>query len=109
MPGAQVLPEQQPGQFDVPSQTQVVPLQRVPGAHDAPVPQPHPPSPWHALLNVVLQFAHIEPPTPHDAAVGGVTHVVPAQHPLHDDESHTHDVPLQRCPAAHAGPLPQVH
>lgn len=96
VPGAQVLPEQHPAQFDIESHTQAVPLQRVPVVHGAPVPHPQPPSPRQALLNVVLQLAHALPPTPHCMVVGGVTHVVPTQHPLHEVESHTQVVPLQR-------------
>jgi len=96
VPGAQVLPEQQPGQFDIESQTHVVPLQRVPVVHCAPVPHPQPPSPRQALLVVVLQLVQAEPPTPHCPVVGGVMHVAPTQQPLHDAESHTHAVPLQR-------------
>jgi hypothetical protein len=63
----------------------------------------------------VPQGAHVAPPMPHevDDSPANGSHVPaepPLQQPLgHDVASQTHTPPLQRLPAAQAGPVPHVH
>lgn len=93
------------------SQTQPVGVQCSPAAQRAPplVEQTHAPvaeqesarasQAWHAL-----------PAGAHCAAVRGVTHAVPEQHPAgHDVASQMHPVAVQRCPAAQTAPPLQPH
>lgn len=109
LPARQVLPEQQPAAHEVALHTQPLPVHLRPGPQAAPPLQPQVPPARQVLVVSVLQLAHIEPLAPH-AALPGVVHTVPAQHPEpHDVESQTHAPPLQRCPGAHSAELPQRH
>lgn len=112
VPGWQVLvlPSQQPVGQLVESQMHWLPLQRWPGAHAGPLPQPQPPSVPHALVRgLVEQLAHMPPPAPHAVVVVGLTHVVPEQHPPGQlVESQMHAPPLHRWPAPHAAFPPHL-
>ena len=53
------------------------------------------------------QAEHSEPPVPHSEGESPGRHSSPAQQPSQDIVSQTQASPLQRCPAAQAGPSPQ--
>jgi hypothetical protein len=79
-----------------------------PAAQAAPVPQLQLPLVQLSAVSA-SQAVQFRPAEPHCAAVG-VVQVFPWQHPLAQlVGSHTQVPPLQRWPAAQAGPLPQVH
>jgi hypothetical protein len=95
-----VLPEQQPLGHDVASHTHTPPLQRWPTAHIAPAPHAHAPA-LQRSARTVSHATHAPPAVPH-AAVLGVLHVDPEQHPPAQSAVHSGQVPLTHAPAAHA-------
>jgi hypothetical protein len=102
----QVPCAQQPVGHEVPSQTQVLPMQRWPTAHAGPPPQRQPP-PDEQLSARRSQAVQVEPASPHVAS-DRVSQVVPSQQPLgHEVASQTHRPPAQRWPPAQAAPAPQ--
>lgn len=105
-PGRHTPAAQQPVGQDVPSQTQVLPMQRWPRAHVAPV--PHRQAPAAEQLSARLsQLTQVDPASPHVCTVRGL-HFPSWQHPLgHDVVSQMHWAPRQRCPPAHASAVPQ--
>jgi hypothetical protein len=64
--------------------------------------------PWHAPLHVwfVPHGMQVLPPLPHAEVLVPARQVVPLQHPLHDDVSHTHVPAEHRWPERH---VPVVH
>jgi hypothetical protein len=106
-PLRQTPAEQQPFGHDVPSQTQVLPTQRWPGVHVAPVPQRQSPV-AEQLSDRPSQAMQLEPAIP-QAATERVEQVAPLQQPPgHDVPSQTHR-PLSQCwPPAHAADEPHA-
>jgi hypothetical protein len=105
VPGAQVVPAQQPDGQEVASQMQLPPTQRCPAAQAAPLPQAQlPPLQLSASLP---QTTHCAPPVP-QAAVDGEAHRAPLQQPdAHEVASQMHWPDEQRCPALQTALLPQ--
>lgn len=106
-PARQAPSEQQPSGQDVPSQTQVLPMQRCPAAQAGAV--PHRQSPIDEQLSArASHTAHVAPPVP-QVASDRVVQVAPTQQPLGQDaESQVHSPAAHRCPPAQAGPAPQA-
>jgi hypothetical protein len=106
-PGEQAPLEQQPSGQEVPSQTQVLPMQRWPAAQAGAV--PHRQSPNDEQLSArVSHTAQVEPPVP-QVASDRVVQVAPTQQPLGQDvESQVHNPEAHRCPPAQEGPAPQA-
>jgi hypothetical protein len=106
-PDRQTPSEQHPSGQDVPSQTQVLPMQRWPVAQAAVV--PHRQSPIDEQLSArASHTTHVEPPVP-QVASDRVVQVDPTQHPLgHDVESQVHSPEAHCCPPAQEGPVPHA-
>lgn len=104
-PARQVVPAQQPSAHEVPSHTQVLPMQRWPSAQAGPVPQRQAPLAEQLSLRA-SQMAQVDPASP-QVASERVAHTTPWQHPLgHEVASQMHRPATQRWPPAHAGPVP---
>ena len=105
-PTAQVFPLQQPVVQLLASHTQVlVPEQRWPAAHAGLLPQRHPDV--EQLSAVIPHAAQLIGFVPHSASVGGLTQVVPLQHPFAQlVASQMQAPPEQRCPTAQIAPPP---
>jgi hypothetical protein len=105
------LPWQQPPGQLVALHTQAPPLEQVwPAAQAAPVPHSHTP-PTQALVDP-LHGPQAAPPVPQVVApwLAGTTHAPALQQPVGQlVESHTQAPAWQRCPAAHAAPVPHAH
>lgn len=100
------LPSQQPLGHESASQTHVPPRQRWPGAQAGLLPHRHAPLAQTLVPASAVQSAHWLPALPHEALVGGVTQVVPWQHPVAQDAaSHTHTPFWHRWPTAQGAPL----
>jgi hypothetical protein len=107
-PARQAPCAQQPVGHDVPSQTQVLAMQRWPSAQAPALPQRQPPAD-EQLSERASQATQVEPALP-QVVVERVEQVVPLQQPLgHDVASHWHRPPAQRWPPTQAGPVPQLH
>jgi hypothetical protein len=74
-----------------------------PSGHTQPLHTP----PLHC--SVAPQGAQALPPLPQAEVASPVWHVVPLQHPLHEEVSQTHLPSMQRCPVVHASADPQRH
>ncbi len=106
-PGRHTPAEQHPLGHDVPSQTQVLPTQRCPGAHVAPV--PHRQSPVAEQLSArASQAMQLEPALP-QAETERLEQVVPLQQPLGHEVPSQMQRPLsQRWPPAQAAAEPHA-
>ncbi len=99
--------EQHPFGQEVPSQTQVLPAQRCPGAQVAPVPQRQAPS-AEQLSDRASQARQLAPALP-QVATERVEQMAPLQQPPGQDvASQTQSPPLQRWPPAHAADAPHA-
>jgi hypothetical protein len=107
-PARQIPLAQQPFGQEVPSHTQVLPMQRCPGRQAAPAPQRQ--VPFDEQLSAwASQATQVEPAFP-QVASERVSQALPWQQPLgHEVASHTHSPETQRCPPAHACPAPHAH
>ena len=102
-------PSQQPLGQEVPSHTQLPPLQRCPAAQAAFAPHLHwPPEQVSVLLG--SQLVQAAPLRPQASTVGGAVPTLPVQHPVGQEvASHTQLPPLQRWPAPQAALAPHLH
>jgi hypothetical protein len=108
LPGWQALFAQQPPGQLAALHTQAPETQARPAPHGGPLAQPHTPVEQVSVVSDG-QTSQAAPPVPQVAREGGL-HVVPLQHPFGQEvASQTQDPPMQRWPAKHAGPPPQVH
>lgn len=106
-PERQAPPEQHPFGHEVLSHTQVLPRQRWPRGHAAPIPQRQAPV-EEQLSERASQAAQVAPADP-QVATDRVVQVAPSQHPPgHDVSSQVQIPPAQTCPGAHAGPAPHT-
>jgi hypothetical protein len=100
-------PRQQPAGHEVALHSHEPLTQAVPGAHVPLVPHAHVPA--EHVCPVAPQSTHAAPFVP-QVAVPVVLQVLPSQQPVGQlVGSHTHAPPRQRCPAAHAAPVPHAH
>jgi hypothetical protein len=107
LPGRQAPAAQHPPAHEVPSHTQVLAMQRCPGAHALALPQWQLP-PAEQLSDRSSHAVHVEPEAP-QLVRERVSHTAPRQHPLgHEVASQTQSPPLQRWPPAHDGPSPHA-
>ena len=97
---------QQPVGHEVPSQTQVLAMQRWPGEQAVPLPQRQPPDD-EQLSDRASQATQVEPALP-QVMVERIEQVTPLQQPAgHEVASQMHAPPTQRWPPAQAAPAPQ--
>lgn len=91
----------------VASHWQAPPTQRWPAAQATFV--PHPQTPPAQLSALAPHMEQVAPRLPHEATVGGLTQVVPLQHPPGQlPAEHSHLAFLHSCPAPQAAPLPHL-
>jgi hypothetical protein len=104
-PARQVVPEQHPSAHEVPSHTQVLPMQRWPSEQAGPV--PHRQLPLAEQLSLrASHTAQVDPASP-QVASERVAHTAPWQQPLGQEvASQMHRPPTQRWPPAQAAPVP---
>jgi len=104
----QALLEQQPFGHETESHTQLPPVQCCPTGHAEPAPHAQLPPLEQPSARPMGQVTQLPPPLPQALTEGGLQ-VAPVQHPLGQlVPSHMHAPAMQRWPAPHAAPDPQV-
>ena len=81
-PGKHAEPKQHPFAQDVALHVQEPLTHCWPVAHAAPVPHAQAPAALQPSASAGLHEVHALPPTPHVESEGGVSHVLPLQHPV---------------------------
>ncbi len=106
VPIRHVVPEQQPAEQEVASQTQAPATHRCPTPQAAEPPHWQTPDPEQVSVLAGSQVAQARPPLPQLPALAPGKQVLPEQQPAQEVGLHTHAPALHCWPALQAGPLP---